>query len=91
MGVPRYFLHLRFGEGPGGLAEDPEGDEVAGDGPALRAHVARTARDLMGNARLSAIPDWLACAFEVTDEAGRSVLTMAFRDVAAAERAKSLH
>ena len=87
MGVPRYFLHLRFGEGPGGLAEDPEGDEVAGDGPALRAHVARTARDLMGNARLSAIPDWRDCAFEVTDEEGQPVMTVAFQDAAAGKHA----
>ena len=82
--VPRYYLHLRHGEGPGGLAEDLEGDEVASDGPLLRAHVAGTARDLMRNARLDAIPDWRECAFEVADEAGRTVLTLPFREVAAA-------
>jgi hypothetical protein len=43
--VPRYFLHLRFREGPYGLAVDEEGDEVP-DPRLLREHVEATAWDL---------------------------------------------
>jgi hypothetical protein len=77
--MPRFFLHLRFGAGASGLAVDQEGDEVPeGD---LREHVEATARDLMRNTRLDAVPDWRACTFEVTDEAGRLVLTLPFAGV----------
>lgn len=86
-GVPRYYLHLRYGEGADGLAVDPEGDEVPGDGM-LREHVAGTVRDLMRGPHLEAIPNWQGCVFEVADEEGRPVLTLAFRDVAAAQMAK---
>ncbi len=84
--MTRYYLNLRTGEGPQGLVADPEGDELAGES-ALRAHVIATARDLVRNARLTAIPNWLTCAFEVTDEEGQPVMTLAFQDAAAAERA----
>ena len=47
---------------------------------ALRQHVVDTARDLMKGARLKAIPDWLRCSFEVTDESGTVVLTLPFSD-----------
>ena len=54
-----------------------EGDELE-DANALRQHVVDTARDLMKGARLKAIPDWLQCSFEVTDESGTVVLTLPF-------------
>ena len=78
--APRYYLHLRYREGPDGLAVDLEGDEVTQ--AALPAHVAQTARDLMRGARFHAIEDWRDCSFEVTDEAGRLVLTFPFAGAA---------
>ena len=81
--MPRYYLNLRSRDGPEGLAVDLEGDELAGP-EALREHVHGTARDLIRHTRLSSIPDWLTCSFEVTDEAGQPVLTFPFRDAAEA-------
>ena len=78
--MPRYFLHLRFRKGPGGLAVDDEGDELPDPG-LLRKHVEATARDLMRHTRLDAVRNWLDCTFEVTDEAGHLVLTLPFSDV----------
>ena len=78
--MPRYFLHLRFRDGPDGLAVDEEGDEV----PALsllRGYVEATARDLMRIARLDAIRNWHDCTFEVIDETGQLVLTLPFSQV----------
>jgi hypothetical protein len=77
--VPRYFLHLRYRDGPDGLAVDEEGDEVPE--PSLRTRVEATARDLMRKARLDAIRHWHNCTFEVTDEAGQLVLTLPFSQV----------
>jgi hypothetical protein len=78
--LPRYFLHLRFRDGPDGLAVDEEGDEVP-EPRLLLAHVEATARDLMRKARLDAIYNWHDCTFEVTDEAGQHVLTLPFSQV----------
>jgi hypothetical protein len=78
--VPRYFLHLRFRNGPSGLAVDDEGDELPDPG-LLRTHVEATARDLMRHTRLDAVQNWLDCTFEVTDEAGHLVLSLPFSDV----------
>ena len=78
--MPRYFLHLRFRGGPGGLAVDEEGDELPYPGM-LRQHVEATAQDLMRRTRLDAVPNWRACTFEVTDEAGQLVLTLPVSDV----------
>ena len=39
-----------------------------------------TARDLITGAWLKAIPDWLQCSFEVTDESGTVVLTLPFSE-----------
>ena len=75
--MPRFFLHLRYRDGVDGLAVDEEGDDLP-DPTGLRAHVEATARDLMRHTRLAAIPDWRACTFEVTDEAGSLVLTLPF-------------
>jgi len=77
--MSRYFLHLRYPSPDDGFARDDEGDELPGLG-ALRQHVVETARDLMRGARLKAIPDWLKCSFEVTDEAGTVVLTLPFSE-----------
>jgi hypothetical protein len=75
--MPRYFLHLRYPASEDGFAHDDEGDELSDPGD-LRQHVVNTARDLMRGARLKAIPDWLKCSFEVTDEAGTVVLRLPF-------------
>jgi hypothetical protein len=77
--MPRYFLHLRYSDLEDGLAHDEEGDEPEG-ASALRQHVIVTARDLMKGVRLQSIPDWRRCSFEVTDESGTVVLTLAFAD-----------
>ncbi len=82
--MPRYFLHLRYRDGTDGLAVDEEGDELHG-ADMLREHVEATARDLMRNTRLGAIPNWLDCTFEVTDETGQEVLMLPFSDVPAAQ------
>ena len=74
--MPRFYLHLRHREH---LYRDEEGDVLPDEG-AVRAHVLAAARDLIAHARLGAIRDWYACAFEVTDEAGRLVLVLPFDD-----------
>jgi uncharacterized protein DUF6894 len=79
--VPRFFLHLRYRDGTDGLAVDEEGDDLP-DLTGLPEHVEATARDLMRNTRLEAIPDWRVCTFEVTDETGSLVLTLPFSEVA---------
>ena len=80
--MPRYFLHLRYPSPGDGFAQDEEGDELP-DRSALRQHVLDTASDLMRGTRLKAIPDWLQCSFEVTDEAGTVVLTLPFSEAVA--------
>jgi uncharacterized protein DUF6894 len=77
--MPRYFLHLRYPAAEDGFARDEEGDELE-DASALRQHVMDTARDLMRGARLKAIPAWVQCMFEVTDETGTIVLTLPFSE-----------
>jgi hypothetical protein len=77
--MPRYFLHLRYSDLEDGVARNDEGDELP-DATALRQHVMDTARDLIVGARLKAIPDWLRCSFEVTDESGTVVLRFPFSD-----------
>jgi hypothetical protein len=77
--VPRYFLHLRFHDGVEGLAVDEEGDDLLNE-RALREHVLETARALMRFTRIDAVPNWRSCTFEVTDESGRTVLTLPFAE-----------
>ena len=72
--MPRYFMNLRYRDR---LFADEEGDELLDD-TAVRAHAIETARDLIANARVSAIRNWLDCTFEITDDGGRLVLTMPF-------------
>jgi len=76
--VPRYFLSVRYKDGINGLAVDEEGDELP-DATALREHTLETARDLLSHSRIKGI-NWHNCTFEVTDEAGRHLMTIPFRD-----------
>lgn len=73
----RYFLHLRHRDR---FYADEEGDELP-DETAVRPHALRTASDLIRFNRTDLIRDWFDCTFEITDEAGRVVLTMPFGDV----------
>ena len=77
--MARYFFNLRHRSGPAGLAEDPDGDELA-DVPAAREHALTVARDLIARGRNESIRDWMVCSFEITDEQGQPVLTVPFSD-----------
>ncbi|KMO14606.1 DUF6894 family protein [Methylobacterium platani] len=74
-----YFFNLRHGPGADGLAVDTEGDELAGPAEA-RARALAAAHDLIARTRLHSVRDWFTCAFEVTDAAGRPVMTVPFSD-----------
>lgn len=78
--MPFYHLNLRHRPGPRGLALDPDGDELA-DESLVRDHAMETARDLTKRARLEHIRNWYDCSFEVTDDAGRRVMTVPFSDL----------
>ena len=75
--MTRYYLNLRYGRNK--LAEDPEGDELA-EGLDVREHARHVARDLIARTRSHSVRDWFACAFEITDESGRPVMTVPFAD-----------
>ena len=77
--MPSYFFNVRHRPGPAGLSEDLEGDELA-DVNAAREQALSVARKMIARDRLTMIPDWLVCEFEITDEAGRPVLTAPFSD-----------
>ena len=77
--MPRYFFNLRQRPGPGGLAQDQDGDELA-DVNAAREHALSEARELIARGRNEWIRDWTACTFEVTDEQGQRILTVPFSD-----------
>ena len=77
--MPRYFFNVRYRPGPGGLAVDPEGDELA-DVSAAREHALAQARDMIARTRTDLVRDWMVCAFEVVDDDGKSVLTVPFSD-----------
>ena len=82
--MPRYFFNLWHRTGPGGLAQDHEGDELP-DLDAAREHALMEARGLIARGRNEAVRDWTACSFEVTDERGRRVLTVPFGDTVPGE------
>jgi hypothetical protein len=82
--MPRYFFSLRYRPGPGGLAEDHEGDELP-DVNAAREHALSEARDLIARGRSATIRDWTVCSFEVTDEQGQRVFTVPFSDTVSEE------
>ena len=75
----RYFFNVRHRPGPAGLAEDPEGDELA-DVNTAREHALSVARKMIARERLTLIRDWMVCSFEIMDEKGRHVLTVPFSD-----------
>jgi hypothetical protein len=73
--MPVYFFNIREGEA---LIVDPEGSDLP-DEAAMRAYAVDAARDLLSAAVLAGrLP--LDHAIEVTDEAGRPVLTVAYAD-----------
>jgi hypothetical protein len=69
--MARFFAHVRT---PSGLIPDGEGFELANIGK-LRESASRIAADLVANN--PAAIDW---TFELTDEVGRTVLTLLLRD-----------
>ena len=77
--MARYFLNVRHKPGPDGVADDVDGDEIADVGQ-VRAHALIVARDLIARTRLYSVANWFDCAFEITDEQGRPVMTVPFTD-----------
>jgi hypothetical protein len=77
--MPRYFFSLRHRPGENGLAVDHEGDELA-DETQVRAHALHVARETIVKDRMATVRDWMVCSFEITDEAGRHVMTVPFSD-----------
>lgn len=77
--MPRYFFNVRHRPGPAGLAQDPEGDELA-DANAARERALTVARAMIARDQFVTIRDWMDCSFEITDEAGQLVLTVPFSD-----------
>jgi len=73
--MPRYHLSIRHRER---LYHDDEGEEIAGE-MEMREQARLTARDLTRTASL-AVPDWLVCSLEVTDETGQLVLRLPFSE-----------
>ena len=82
--MPRYFLSLRYRPGPKGLVVDEEGDELA-DETMVREHALHVARETIARDRVALVRDWMECSFEITDEAGRHVMTVPFSDTVPAE------
>ena len=82
--MPRYFFSLRHRPGENGLAVDHEGDELA-DETQVRAHALHVARETIAKDRMATLRDWMVCSFEITDEAGRHVMTVPFTEVVSDE------
>ena len=78
--MPRYYLHLRYGQGLDKVAVDPEGDELVDD-EAARQLALQAARDLVAGTRSFAVRDWFVCSFEIADENARRVMTVPFSDI----------
>jgi hypothetical protein len=70
--MPRYYLSVRYRDR---LFRDEEGEDIPSGIEKVRA--LETARDLIRTPFL-AIPDWLDCTLEVTDETGTMVLSLPF-------------
>jgi hypothetical protein len=77
--MPRYYFSLRHRPGPAGLAVDEEGDELV-DATAAREHALFVIRDTVARGRSEIVRDWMACSFEITDEAGQLVMTVPFSE-----------
>jgi len=73
--VPRYYLSVRYRDH---LFRDEEGEDMP-SGIEMKVRALETARDLIRTPFL-AIPDWLDCTLEVTDESGTTVLRVPFPD-----------
>jgi hypothetical protein len=71
--MPRYYLSVRYRDR---LFRDEEGEDMP-SGIEMKVRALETARDLIGTPFL-AIPDWLDCTLEVTDESGTTVLSVPF-------------
>jgi hypothetical protein len=71
--MPRYYLSVRYRDR---LFRDEEGEDMP-SGIEMKVRALETARDLIGTPFL-AIPDWLDCTLEVTDETGTMVLSLPF-------------
>jgi hypothetical protein len=71
--MPRYYLSVRYRDR---LFRDEEGEDIP-SGIEMRVRALETARDLI-RTRFFAIPDWLDCTLEVTDETGTAVLSLPF-------------
>jgi hypothetical protein len=71
--MARYFFHLRDGDNL--LADDGEGQEFP-NLEAVRLEAIESARDILSEAALSGTAGSLRQQIEVTDESGRTVLTM---------------
>ena len=72
--MPRYYFHLRC---PENTVPDSSGADLRDADEAWEAARA-TARDLMEQG--GADVNWLACLFEVTDEAGEIVFELPFNE-----------
>jgi hypothetical protein len=73
--MPHYHLSIRHHEH---LYRDEEGEDIAGE-IEMREQALLTVRDLTRTASL-AVPDWLTCTLEVTNEAGDLVLRLPFAE-----------
>ena len=71
--MPHYYLSVRYRDR---LFRDEEGEDMP-SGIEMKVRALETARDLIGTPFL-AIPDWLDCTLEVTDETGPTVLSLPF-------------
>ena len=78
--MPRYHLSIRHRER---LYHDEEGEDIAGE-MEVREQARLTARDLTRTPSL-AVPDWLVCTLEVTDERGQLVLRLPFSEAVGTE------
>ena len=78
--MPRYFFSIRGRSAPANLIVNPEGDDLP-DMNAAREHVRSHARDMIARTHTDIVRDWMACSFEITDEAGQPVLTVPFSDM----------
>ncbi|HEV7251955.1 MAG TPA: hypothetical protein VGN97_02490 [Mesorhizobium sp.] len=74
----RFFMNMRARRR---YVPDEEGDELV-DGQTLREHAIATARDLILNAHLATVRDWLDWTFEITDDTGQLVLVLPFEEAA---------
>ena len=73
--MPRYYLSVRYRDH---LFQDEEGEDIP-SAIEMKVRALETARDLIRTPFL-AIPDWLDCTLEVTDETGTMVLSIPFPD-----------